>query len=134
MLRGQLVKCFTTLFPNTLIFFVEKNERSFKASHIFSTKNIRIFQDINIRNFNKMLTNDVVYFEQLVPEVILSTTLIFGKAVYGMNMTGSVVNLFRNCLPYFLGYMTGVAELGHSGIYFLFTSLILPNCLHLKNC
>ena len=34
-LRGQLVKCFTTLLSNTMIFFVEK-----KASHIFSTKKI----------------------------------------------------------------------------------------------
>ena len=47
LLRGQLVKCFTTLSPNTLKFFVEKNEKSFciaKASHIFSTKNIGIFE------------------------------------------------------------------------------------------
>ena len=69
-LRGQLVKRFITLLPNTLIFFVEKmreafavqrlfvffqqkilvyirNERSFciaKASHIFSTKSIGVFQ------------------------------------------------------------------------------------------
>ena len=46
-LIGQLVKCFTTLLPNTLIFFDEKNERSFctaKATHIFSTKNNGIFQ------------------------------------------------------------------------------------------
>ena len=47
LLRSQLVKCFTTLLPNTLIFFVEKNKRSFctaKASHIFSIKNIDIFE------------------------------------------------------------------------------------------
>ena len=40
-LRGQLVKCFTILKPNTLKFFVEKNERSFcnaKASHICQQK------------------------------------------------------------------------------------------------
>ena len=45
-LRGQLVKCFTTLLLNILIFLL-KNERSFctaKASHIFSTKNIGTFQ------------------------------------------------------------------------------------------
>ena len=39
--RGQLVKCFTTLIPTILIFFVEKNVRSFctaKASHVFSIK------------------------------------------------------------------------------------------------
>ena len=44
-LRGKLVKCFATLLPNTLKFFVEQNERSSaKASHIFSTKNIGIFE------------------------------------------------------------------------------------------
>ena len=36
-----------TLLPNTLIFFVEKMREAFalqKASHIFSTKNIGIFE------------------------------------------------------------------------------------------
>ena len=44
---GQLVKCFTTLLLNTLIFLVEKIKAAFaiaKASHIFSTKNIGKFQ------------------------------------------------------------------------------------------
>ena len=42
-LRGQLVKSFMTLLPNSLIFtgIVEKIA---KASHIFSIKNIVIFQ------------------------------------------------------------------------------------------
>ena len=47
LLRDQLVKCFTTLQPNTTEFCIEKNERGFcaaKASHIFSTKNSSIFQ------------------------------------------------------------------------------------------
>ena len=35
-LRGQLVKCFMTLLPNTLIFFVEKMSKSF--SHFFNKK------------------------------------------------------------------------------------------------
>ena len=44
-LRGQLVKCFRTLQPNTLKFFVETmREASAKASHLFSTKNIGISQ------------------------------------------------------------------------------------------
>ena len=46
MVRGQLVKYFTTLLPNTLIFFVEKM-RSFcnaKASHTSSTKTIGVFE------------------------------------------------------------------------------------------
>ena len=45
-LRGQLVKCFTTLLPNILIFFVEKNVRRFcnaKASHNFFTKLLAYF-------------------------------------------------------------------------------------------
>ena len=54
--RGQLVKCFTTIQPNTLIFFVEKNERSFcnaKASHIFSTKNIGIYEILTFEILTK---------------------------------------------------------------------------------
>ena len=30
-LRGQLVKCFTTLYPNTLIFFVDKMREAFAS-------------------------------------------------------------------------------------------------------
>ena len=46
-LRGQQFKCFTTLLPNILIFFVQENVRSFcnvKPFHILSIKNIGIFQ------------------------------------------------------------------------------------------
>ena len=47
-LRGQLVKCFTTLLPNALNFFVEKkNKRSFciaKSSDFFFNKSIGIFE------------------------------------------------------------------------------------------
>ena len=43
-LRGQLVKCFMTLLPNTHIFYVEKMREAFAgASRIFSTKNIGKF-------------------------------------------------------------------------------------------
>ena len=67
-LRGQLVnKCFTTIIPNTLTFFVEKWEKL--ASHIFQQKYWHI-SDINIWNFNKTLTNDVFSFEQAGPEQI----------------------------------------------------------------
>ena len=47
LLRGQLIKCFTTLYPNTLIFFVEKMREAFalqKLFTFFSTKNIGIFE------------------------------------------------------------------------------------------
>ena len=40
-LRGQLVKCFTTLYPSTRKFFVEKMR---EASHIFSTKIMAYFR------------------------------------------------------------------------------------------
>ena len=48
-LRGQLVKYFTILLLNTLIFFVEKKREAFalqkllKASHPFSTTNIGVY-------------------------------------------------------------------------------------------
>ena len=42
LLRGQLVKCFMTLSPNTLIFFVEKMREAFahckSFSHFFNKK------------------------------------------------------------------------------------------------
>ena len=47
LLSGQLVKCFTTSVPNTLIFFVEKMREAFalqKLLTFFSTKNIGIFE------------------------------------------------------------------------------------------
>ena len=47
-LRGQHLKCFFLLYNlKHANIFVEKKERSFcnpKASHIFSTKNIGVFQ------------------------------------------------------------------------------------------
>ena len=62
-LRGQLVKSFTTLQPNTLKFLVEKM-RTAKACHIFSRKNIGIFEKLPFENLMKKLTNKVVSFEQ----------------------------------------------------------------------
>ena len=38
-----------------------------KASHIFSTKNIREFEILEFEIFNETLTNDVVSFEQPGP-------------------------------------------------------------------
>ena len=46
-LRGQLVKCFTTLSPNTLKFFVEKLKEAFalqKLLTFFQQKNIGILR------------------------------------------------------------------------------------------
>ena len=38
-----------------------------KATHIFFSKNISIYAIFNDQNFNDMLTNDIVSFEQLCP-------------------------------------------------------------------
>ena len=68
-LRGQLVKCFTTLLLNTLIFFVEKMREAFalqKLRTFFQQKNWHI-SDISIQNFKETLTNDVISFEQPGP-------------------------------------------------------------------
>ena len=35
-LRGQLVKCFTTLLPNTLIFFVDKMREAFALQKLLT--------------------------------------------------------------------------------------------------
>ena len=55
--------------------FVENMREAFamqKASHNFSTKICRI-SEFDIANFNEMLTNDTVSFEQLGPDVCSKT-------------------------------------------------------------
>ena len=40
-----------------------------KATHIFFNKNISVYAIVNNQTFNDMLTNDIVSFEQLGPEI-----------------------------------------------------------------
>ena len=57
---------------NILIFFCWKNVSSFciaEATHIFSAKNFSIFCVSLEVNFNESLTNDVVSFERLGPDI-----------------------------------------------------------------
>ena len=59
--------------------FCRKNERSFctaKASHIFSTKNIGIFQILTFEILNETLTNKVVSFEQPGPDLLEVTASV----------------------------------------------------------
>ena len=42
-LRGQLVKCFTTLYPNTLKFFVEKVREAFALREAFAVQKLLTF-------------------------------------------------------------------------------------------
>ena len=61
-LRGQLVKYFTTLLPNTHKFFVENMREAFamqKFSYFFD-KNFWYFSDISVLNFNETLTTSLV--------------------------------------------------------------------------
>ena len=56
---------------NILIFFAEKMWVAFaKATHIFSAKNFskKFCVSLNV-NFNEMLTNNIISFEQLSPDV-----------------------------------------------------------------
>ena len=64
-LRGQLVKCFTTLLLITDI-FCWKNEKSF-SSHTSSTKKYWHKLDIKVWNSNERLTKNIFSFEQPGP-------------------------------------------------------------------
>ena len=63
-------KCFTTLKLNTLNSFVEKNREAFALKKLLTIfqQNICI-SDINDRNFNETLTNEVFSFEKPGPDV-----------------------------------------------------------------
>ena len=55
-LRGQLVKCFMTLYPNSLIFLVEKMREAFalqKLLTFFQQKNIGVFQILMLEILTK---------------------------------------------------------------------------------
>ena len=71
-LRGQLVKCFTTLLPNTLKFFFEKMREAFALQNllIFFEQKYWGISDIEVGNLNETLTNNVVSFEQPDPELL----------------------------------------------------------------
>ena len=44
-----------------------------KATHIFFSKNISRYSIFNDQSFNDMLTNNIVSFEQLGPDIIVSS-------------------------------------------------------------
>ena len=65
-----MVKDFITKYTD--IFLLKKMREAFalqKAFHIFFSTKIRHISDINVRNFNETLPNDVVSFEQPGPGV-----------------------------------------------------------------
>ena len=58
--------CFMTSLPNTMIFFVEKNE----FSHFHTTKNIGVFEILTFEILT--LPNNIVSFEQPGPDYLVS--------------------------------------------------------------
>ena len=71
-LRGQLVKSFTTLLPNTLILSLKKLDKPLhcRSFSLFFNKTYWRILNINVSNFNETLTNVVVSFEQLNPSYL----------------------------------------------------------------
>ena len=71
LLRGQLVKCFTTLWHwYCLLKRWDKLLRCKSFSHFFNKKYLRI-SDNNVWNFRETLTNGVVSFEQPCPDILI---------------------------------------------------------------
>ena len=68
LLRVILLTVLTDLIHNILIFFAEKILHCKSYSHFFSKKFQHICVSLDV-NFNESLTNDVVSFEQLGPEM-----------------------------------------------------------------
>ena len=70
-----LVKMLTVLvrtISNSQVFLLKKCWLAFanaKATHIFFSKNISVYAIFNIQSFNDMLTNYIVSFEHLGPDV-----------------------------------------------------------------
>ena len=74
-LKGQLVKCFTTLLLQyPLIFFVEKMREAFAVQKLltFFKKKFWHFLYISERNFKEMLTNDVLNFNEMLTNDVVS--------------------------------------------------------------
>ena len=64
---------------NSQEFLLKKCEKLLQMesySHFFS-QNINIYAIFNVQGFNDMLTNDMVSFEQLGPDVFKKTVLLY---------------------------------------------------------
>ena len=88
LVKGHFVNCFSRFNIQYSDIFCWKNVSSFctaKATHIFSAKNFSIFAYHDV-NFNELLTNDTVSFEQLGPGHLPSLIRVF--AVHSMGSQG----------------------------------------------
>ena len=100
-LTSSLVVKMLTVLVNTIsnsqIVLLKKNVSSFC---ILFSKNISIYAIFNDQNFNDTLTNDIVSFEQLGPDVDFFQSLIWiytvcsslSVPIFGINMKINVLN------------------------------------------
>ena len=57
-----------------------------KAPHIFFSKNISIYAIFNDQSFNDTLTNNIISFEQLGPDIYCAFN-IFQKVIFRLHFT-----------------------------------------------
>ena len=73
-MSSLVVKILTVLvgtISNSQVFLLKKNVSSFCKSYLhFFSKNISVYATFNDQNFNNTVTNDIVSFEQLGPELL----------------------------------------------------------------
>ena len=72
-----VVKMWTVLvstISNSKVFLLKKMWVAFKATHIYFSKNIRVYAIFNDQGFNDTLANNILSFEQLGPDFFLVTS------------------------------------------------------------
>ena len=84
---------------NSQVFLLKKCEwllQMQKLLTLFFSKNISVYAKLNDQSFNDTLTNDIVSFEQLGPEIINYTTVTNGETFYGLynELVLAVIHLF----------------------------------------
>ena len=65
LLVVKLLTVLVSTISNSQVFLL----KNAKATHIFFSKNISIYAMFNDQSFNDILTDDIISFEQLGPEV-----------------------------------------------------------------
>ena len=99
--RRQFVKNMQTTLSNPLLFFVEKICASFPVQMIlkfFQQKtHTQWISNIYVLNFNETLTNEVVNFEQLAPDLSMKNNLFMNCLV---SLVLDLLGDWKKCLDY----------------------------------
>ena len=64
----KMLIALVSTISNSQVCLLEKNVKCKRYSHFFS-KNISVYATFNDQSFNDTLTNDIINFEQLGPEL-----------------------------------------------------------------